>query len=84
MADVASRELRNNSRAVLERVEGGEAVVITVNGRPVARLEPIGRRARWLTRDEFVGSVLAHQADPGLAHDIAALSDETTDDLSFS
>ena len=84
MTEVASRELRNNSRAVLERVEGGEAVIITVNGRPVARLEPVGRRTRWLGRDEFVGNVLAHQADPGLAGDIAALSDETTDDLSFS
>ena len=42
MAEVASRELRNNTRAVLDRVEAGEAVTITVDGRPVARLEPIG------------------------------------------
>lgn len=84
MTEIASRELRNHSRAVLDRVEGGEAVVITVNGRPVARLEPVGRRARWMGRDEFVGTVMAHQADSGLAHDIAALGQETTDDLSFS
>jgi prevent-host-death family protein len=81
MTEVASRELRNRSRALLDRVEGGETVVITVDGRPVARLEPVGRRPRWLSRDEFIGAVLAHQADPNLSRDLAALSDETTDDL---
>ncbi|KAA0236205.1 MAG: putative antitoxin VapB5 [Acidimicrobiales bacterium] len=81
MTEVASRELRNRSRALLDRVEGGETVTITVDGRPVARLEPVGRRPRWVSREEFVREILAHQADPGLAGDLAALSDETTDDL---
>lgn len=83
MVHVASRELRNRSRALLDRVAGGETVVITVNGRPVALLEPVGRRPRWLSRDEFLGRVLPHQADPGLLRDLVALSDETTDDLPF-
>ena len=49
MADVASRDLRNNTRALLERVEAGESITITVDGRPVATLEPAGRRpASWL------------------------------------
>ena len=38
MADVASRDLRNNTRALLERVEAGESITITVDGRPVATL----------------------------------------------
>ncbi len=83
MAEVASRELRNRSRAVLDRVAAGETVVITVDGRPVARLEPVGRRPRWMPRDEFIGEVLAHQADAGLTGDLEALGDETTDDLPF-
>ena len=38
MADVASRDLRNNTRALLDRVEAGESITITVDGRPVATL----------------------------------------------
>ena len=41
MTDVASRDLRNNTRALLERVEAGESITITVDGRPVATLEPV-------------------------------------------
>ena len=81
--EVASRELRNNTRSLLERVRGGEAVTITVNGKPVAVLQPIGRRSRWMTRDEFVRDVLPHQADPGLRRELAELSPDTTDDVPF-
>ena len=38
VGEVASRELRNDTRGVLRRVEAGEHVVITVDGRPVAVL----------------------------------------------
>lgn len=81
MGEVASRELRNNTRSLLERVEAGEAVTITVDGRPVAVLQPLGRRPRWLARDEFVRRIGRHQADPTLADELAELAPETTDDL---
>ena len=81
MTDVASRELRNNTRALLDRVEAGESVTITVDGRPVALLEPISRRPRWLPRDEFVRRVQAHQADAGLADELRDLAPDSTDDL---
>ncbi|MGH9156738.1 MAG: type II toxin-antitoxin system Phd/YefM family antitoxin [Acidimicrobiales bacterium] len=83
MRAVASRELRNRTRALLDRVEAGERVTITMDGRPVAVLEPVGRRPRWMARDEFVDRVLAHQADARLSLDLAALADETTDDLAL-
>lgn len=83
MPNVASRELRNQTRALLDRVESGESITITVDGRPVAVLEPVGRRPRWLGRSEFARRVLAHQADAQLAHDLVGLGHETTDDLSF-
>ncbi len=51
MTEVASRELRNATRALLARVEAGEDVTITVDGRAVAVLRPIGRRPRWLARE---------------------------------
>jgi prevent-host-death family protein len=84
MAEIASRELRNNTRALLDRVEAGEAVTITVAGRPVAVLQPLARRARWLARGEFVRTIGAHQADAGLAAELRELAAETTDDLPFA
>jgi prevent-host-death family protein len=82
MSDVASRELRNNTAAVLQRVQSGENVVITVNGRAVARLVPIQPlRRRWLGREELARRLQRHQADPGLREDLAQLAGETTDDL---
>ena len=81
MTDVASRELRNNTRALLERVQAGEAVTITVDGRPVALLQPAGRRPRWMRSDEFARRVGLHQADPGLSRELAEIAPDSTDDL---
>ena len=81
MADVASRELRNNTRRVLDRVQKGETVVITVDGRPVAEIRAVSHRPRWLSSEAFVSGVLAHQADAAMADDIRSLADETTDEL---
>lgn len=81
MTDVASRELRNNTRELLDRVEAGETITITVQGRPVAVLKPISRRRRWLPRDEFVRRVVDHQADPALSRQLRSLVPDTTDDL---
>lgn len=81
MTEVASRELRNSTRSLLDRVEWGETITITVDGRPAAVLGPIGRRPRWVSRNQFAATVLAHQADPGLAADLDELAGEMTDDL---
>lgn len=81
MLEVASRELRNRTRALLDRVAAGETVTITVDGRPVAILGPLGRRPRWLPRDDFVRRVLRHQADAALASDLRDLAPGTTDEL---
>ena len=80
--ELASRELRNNTAAVLRRVNAGEQVVITVRGRPVASLVPFERpRRRWLSRADLVRRLAAAQADAGLRHDLALLAGDTTDDL---
>lgn len=84
MSEVASRELRNHTRQLLERVETGEEVTITVNGRPVAVLRPLGSRSQWLSRRDFVRRVAPHQADPGLRRDLAELAPDDTDDLPLS
>jgi prevent-host-death family protein len=81
MTEVASRELRNETRSLLKRVEAGESVTITVSGRPVAVLQPVGRRPRWIGRDEFLHRIQGHQADPGLTSDLEKLAPDSTDDL---
>lgn len=81
MPNVASRELRNNTRAILDRVEAGEDVTITVDGRPVAVLRSAARRPRFMSRAEFAREILAHQADPGLRQVRRELAPDSTDDL---
>jgi prevent-host-death family protein len=44
MGEATVRELRNHGGEILDRVESGERVTVTRDGRPVARLEPLGRR----------------------------------------
>lgn len=84
MTEVASRELRNQTRALLDRVEAGEQITITVDGKPIATLVPVRRRPQWVGRDQFVHRVIRRQADAGLKADLASLGSETTDDLPLS
>lgn len=81
MVDVAARDLRNNTAAVLRRVQDGEDVTITVHGQRVARVVPIGDERRWMSAAEVVDIITHHQSDPGLRADLAELAGETTDDL---
>jgi prevent-host-death family protein len=79
--DVGSRELRNNTRSLLDRVAAGESITITVAGQPVATLEPIGQRPRFMSRDEFIRRVVPNQADSALGADLRELAPDETDEL---
>lgn len=82
MTVVASRDLRNDTAGVLRRVAEGEEVIVTVSGKPVAKLTRIAPvRRRWLSSAEFLTRLQDAQADPGLREDLAQLAGETTDDL---
>lgn len=82
MRTVASRELRNRTRDVLEQVEAGDEVTITVDGRPVATLRAAAaHRPRFIGRAAFVDLVAGRQADPTLAGELRGLAPDTTDDL---
>lgn len=83
MDEIPSRELRNNTRTLLDQVGRGQSLTITVAGRPVAVLSPAERRPRWLSRTEFTRRVVAVAADPDLGGDLALLADESTADLPF-
>lgn len=84
MSEVASRELRNQTRSLLNRVQAGEVLTITVNGKPVALLQPVGRRPRWMGREEFGKRVMAAQADPGMRIDLRELAPDVTDDTQLA
>jgi prevent-host-death family protein len=73
MTEITSRELRNSARSLLLRVEAGETLTITVNGRPTALLTPIRQAPRWVSRSEFANTMLVHQADAGLTDDLLRL-----------
>jgi prevent-host-death family protein len=78
MTEIALRELRNHTSEVLRRVEGGEELDLTVNGRAVARLVPLPRRRTSLSWAE----VRANQSDSGLLDELRdMLGGETVDDL---
>jgi len=48
MRTIPQKVLRNQVSEVLRRVEDGEELIVTVAGRPVAELRPLGRR-RWVS-----------------------------------
>lgn len=81
MTEVASRELRNNTRGLLQRVAAGEEIVITVDGQPVAALCPLNQRRRWISGRDFARHLGRRQADPGLRDELRRLSPDTTDEL---
>ena len=57
MATIPQRELRNDTAAVLRRVEAGETMRITSNGRPVADLVPVERAATYVALADVVGQI---------------------------
>jgi prevent-host-death family protein len=71
MQEVTIRELRNHGGDVIERVEGGERLVVTRAGRPVAELRPLqapglGAAAllrRWRTVPQIDAVALRRDVD---------------------
>lgn len=82
MTTIASRDLRNHTRQVLQQVADGTTVTITVNGEPVAELTPVsGARPAFIHRAELSRLLASHQADRTLAADMDWISADTTEDL---
>lgn len=76
-----ARDLRNNVSSVLRRVEAGERLRVTVNGRPVAELVPLANRPQTMSWPEFAQHLEGARADVGFAADLAQLLPNSTDDL---
>jgi antitoxin (DNA-binding transcriptional repressor) of toxin-antitoxin stability system len=63
---------------LVRRVEGGEEILVTVAGRPAARLVPV-RRMRWRKGHE-ISPIFDSPADPAWSGEHASRSD-LLDDL---
>lgn len=76
------RDLRNHTSEVLRRVEAGEAVTVTVDRRPVARIIPLAKRRPSIpTREFFARLAEIGGADPGLREELREMMTDTTDDV---
>ena len=74
---IGLRELRQQPSELLRRVEGGEQVLITVAGRPSARLVPVNPRT-WRSWSE-VAELFDGPADPAWTADRDRLDDDVRD-----
>jgi prevent-host-death family protein len=77
---VSIRELRNSTSQVIEDVENGVPLTLTVNRRPVADIVPHQlTRSPWVPSDELRRIVSESPADPGLLADIAVVREDLID-----
>lgn len=81
MTEIPARELRNDSSAVLRRVEAGERLTVTVSGRPVAYLTPLQTRPMSIPTSILLSALGGVAADPALARDLLAALPDTTDSV---
>jgi prevent-host-death family protein len=79
--EVAVRDLRKHTTDVLRRVERGERLRVTVNGRPVAEIRPLARRREVIPWDEVAAALETCRADAEMLDDLRAAVPDTTDHL---
>ena len=81
MKTIPQRELRNRISRVLREVEAGERMRITVDGRPVADLVPIGgMRRTFVPKDDIVALLRRASLDRNFERDLEVVN-ATIDDL---
>ncbi len=81
METIAVRELRNQVSRVMADVESGESFIVSVSGRPVGVLSPIGRRPTSMPTPVAFELLGRAAADALLREELAATLPDTTDDL---
>jgi prevent-host-death family protein len=79
--EIGVRDLRNRTSQVIDAVQAGERVTLTVHGEPVADIVPHGRRTRWLSGEHLREQLHDRTADPTLTHDLNDLAGQTLDEL---
>lgn len=75
MKTISQRELRNSLGRVLWSVEAGESIRITVGGRPVADLVPIGTHRTFVPREEVLAILRSSPLDRNFTRDLDRATD---------
>jgi prevent-host-death family protein len=70
MPEIPQKTLRNEIGEILRRAEAGEDFTITVSGRPVARLGPLGGRDRTWVDSSVLEELAKLPVDPNLKRDL--------------
>ena len=78
--EIPQRELRNDISRVLAEVAVGARFRVTVGGKPVADLVPVGGPRTWVPRAELERILRQAPLDPGFLADVDAAVDQTIDD----
>lgn len=78
---IGTRELRNQTREVIDRVKAGEPVTLTVHGEPIADIVPHARRSKWLSGGRVREQLSERAADPALRNELDELAGQTLDEL---
>lgn len=82
MKTIPQRELRNSISRVLRQVEAGERMRITVDGRPVADLVPIGGvRRTFVSREEVLAIVRDSPLDRNFTRDLNRVAGATIEEI---
>ena len=79
--NVGARDLRNHTGRVIDAVQAGERVTLTVRGEPIADIVPHARRARWLSGEQLRTQLATRAADPALTRQLGELAGQTLDKL---
>lgn len=82
MTSIPARELRNNTAAILRRVEAGEEFEVFRNDVPVARIIPLRGRVTWQPAVDIVWALERLGADlSGLGEVLRDATSDSTDEL---
>jgi prevent-host-death family protein len=79
--EIPQRELRNHISRILREVASGSRLRVTVAGRPVADLVPVGQGRRFVPRAEVEQLLRRAPLDPGFTSDIEAVAGATIEEL---
>jgi prevent-host-death family protein len=79
--EIPQRELRNHIGRVLREVAAGARLRVTVRGRPVADLTPVGTDRRFVPRSEIEDIVRNAPLDRRFTKDVGATLAATIEEL---
>jgi prevent-host-death family protein len=79
--EVSVRELRNRTADVMRAVEAGQALVLTVNRRPVAEIVPHDAGPEWVASSVVRAIAAEAPADRALLTELADSLGQSVDEL---